>query len=92
MDGNRPDPAAAGTEIGKSPTLLMARRAVEGRGSYVDDLVLPRLADVAYVRSPYAHAEIAGIDTTAAAAVPGVIAVVTGAEIAERMTPWLAVM
>ena len=92
MDGNTPDPAATGTEIGKSPARLMARRAVEGRGTYVDDLVLPRLADVAYVRSPHAHAEIAGIDTTAAAAVPGVIAVVTGAEIAERMTPWLAVM
>ncbi|MFT5487355.1 MAG: carbon-monoxide dehydrogenase large subunit, partial [Alphaproteobacteria bacterium] len=92
MDGNTPDPAATGTEIGKSPARLMARRAVEGRGTYVDDLVLPRLADVAYVRSPYAHADIAGIDVTAAAAVPGVIAVVTGAEIAERMTPWLGVM
>ena len=92
MDGNTPDPATAGTEIGKSPARLMARRAVEGRGTFVDDLALPRLADVAYVRSPYAHAEISGIDSTAAAAVPGVIAVVTGAEIAERMTPWLAVM
>lgn len=92
MDGNTPDPAAAGTEIGKSPARLMARRAVEGRGHYVDDLVLPRLADVAYVRSPYAHAEIASIDVTAAAAAPGVIGVVTGAEIAERMTPWLGVM
>jgi carbon-monoxide dehydrogenase large subunit len=70
----------------------MARRAVEGRGRYVDDLILPRLVDVAYLRSPYAHADILGIDTSAAASVPGVIAVVTGAEIAERMTPWLAVM
>ena len=54
MDGNTPDPATAGTEIGKSPARLMARRAVEGRGTFVDDLVLSRLADVAYVRSPYA--------------------------------------
>ena len=92
MDQATRDPGATGTEIGKSPARLMARRAVEGRGTFVDDLVLPRLADVAYVRSPYAHAEISGIDSTAAAAVPGVIAVVTGAEIAERMTPWLAVM
>ena len=92
MDGTGPSPAAPGSEIGKSPARLMARRAVEGRGRYVDDLVLPRVADVAYVRSPFAHADILSIDTDAARAVPGVIAVVTGAEIAERMTPWLAVM
>lgn len=92
MDGHSPSPAAPDSEIGRSPARLMARRAVEGRGRYVDDLVLPRVADVAYVRSPFAHADILGIDTGAARAVPGVIAVVTGAEIAERMTPWLAVM
>lgn len=68
------------------------RRAVEGRGKYVDDLVLPRMVDVTYVRSPYAHADILAIDVSAAKAFPGVIAVVTGAEIAERMTPWLGVM
>lgn len=92
MDGTGPSPDAPGSEIGKSPARLMARRAVEGRGHYVDDLVLPRVADVAYVRSPFAHADILNIDTDAARAVPGVIAVVTGAEIAKRMTPWLAVM
>ncbi len=92
MNGTSPDPGTLGNEIGKSPPRLMARRAVEGRGRYVDDLILPRLVDVAYLRSPYAHADILGIDTSAAAAVPGVIAVVTGAEIAKRMTPWLAVM
>lgn len=92
MTSNSPDPGATGTDIGKSRSRLMARRAVEGRGRYVDDLILPRLVDVAYLRSPYAHADILGIDTSAAAAVPGVVAVVTGAEIAERMTPWLAVM
>ena len=92
MTSNSPDPGATGTDIGKSRSRLMARRAVEGRGRYVDDLILPRLVDVAYLRSPYAHADILGIDTSAAAAVPGVVVVVTGAEIAERMTPWLAVM
>ena len=70
----------------------MARRAVEGRGRYVDDLVLPRMVDAAFIRSPFAHADVLGIDTAAARAVPGVIAVVTGAEIAERMTPWMGVM
>ena len=92
MDGFTPDPAAPGQEIGKSPSRLMAHRAVEGRGRYVDDLVLPRMVDAAFIRSPFAHADILGIDTAAAQAVPGVIAVVTGAEIAERMTPWMGIM
>lgn len=89
---NVPDPAADGGEIGKPHPRLMARRAVEGRGRYVDDMVLPRVAEVAYVRSPFAHADIGSIDATAAQAVPGVIAVVTGAEIAKHMTPWIGVM
>ena len=92
MDVVARNPGAVGSEIGRSPARLMARRAVEGRGKYVDDLVLPRMVDVTYVRSPYAHADILAIDVSAAKAFPGVIAVVTGAEIAERMTPWLGVM
>ena len=92
MDAVDRNPGAVGAEIGRSPARLMARRAVEGRGKYVDDLVLPRMVDVTYVRSPYAHADILAIDVSAAKAFPGVIAVVTGAEIAERMTPWLGVM
>ena len=70
----------------------MARRAVAGQGRHVDDLVLPRMVDVAFVRSPFAHADIGNIDTSAAEALPGVIAVVTGQEISNRMTPWLGVM
>jgi aerobic carbon-monoxide dehydrogenase large subunit len=92
MDGFTRDPETAGGAIGKSPARLMARRAVEGRARHVDDLTLPRTVDVAYVRSPFAHADIGEIDTTAASAVPGVIAVVTGAEIAERMTSWIGIM
>lgn len=87
-----PEPGALNTEIGKSPARLMARRAVEGRARHVDDLTLPRTVDVAFVRSPFAHADIGDIDTSAAAALPGVIAVVTGAEIAERMTSWIGIM
>src|SRR3974377_1897930 len=50
------------------------------------------MAHVAFVRSPYAHARITAIDATAAKAAPGVIAVVTGAELAEVMTPWVGVL
>ena len=92
MDVAARNPGAVGSEIGRSPARLMARRAVEGRGRYVDDLVLPRMLDVAYIRSPFAHADILGIDGSAAQAVPGVVAVITGSEIAQRMSPWLGVM
>ncbi|MEC8290136.1 MAG: hypothetical protein VX007_10990, partial [Pseudomonadota bacterium] len=70
----------------------MAQRAVEGRGHHVDDLAMSRMVEVAYVRSPFAHAEIGNIDTKAASELPGVVAVVTGREIADRMTPWIGTM
>ena len=67
-------------------------RLTEGRGQYVSDVTLPRMAHVAYVRSPHAHARIVTIETAAAKKAPGVIAVVTGAEIAKVITPWVGVL
>ena len=52
-------------------------RLLTGRGRYLDDLGLPRMLFASFVRSPYAHARIARIDTAAARALPGVVAVVT---------------
>jgi carbon-monoxide dehydrogenase large subunit len=49
------------------------RRLVAGRGTFTGDIVLPRMAHVAFLRSPHAHARILGIDTRAAAALPGVL-------------------
>ena len=74
--------------IGRSQPRPGARRAVAGRGTYVDDLSLPRMVHLAFVRSPYAHARIDGIDCTAASALDGVARVVTGPELARWMTPW----
>src|SRR6266516_7978758 len=51
---------------------------ITGEAKYIDDLKLPGMAHVAILRSPYAHARITSIDTTKAAAHPGVIAVFTG--------------
>ena len=48
--------------IGKSVPRPNARKLVEGRGQYVDDMVLPRMVHVAFVRSPHAHAKIVAID------------------------------
>jgi 4-hydroxybenzoyl-CoA reductase subunit alpha len=49
-----------------------------GAAIYTDDIVLPRMAHGKILRSPHAHARIRGIDTSAAEALPGVFAVITG--------------
>jgi carbon-monoxide dehydrogenase large subunit len=58
-------------------------RLLRGRGRYLDDLALPRMLAVAFVRSPHAHARIAAIDATAARALAGVAAIVTAADLAD---------
>ena len=55
-------------------------RFIKGRGKYVDDIVLPRQTYAVMVRSPYAHATINGIDSSAAAGMPGVIRILTAAD------------
>src|SRR5712672_4331093 len=55
-------------------------RLLRGGGRYVDDMVLPRMVFGHVLRSPHAHARIRRIDTTAAKAAPGVLAVLTGAD------------
>ncbi|HUI94647.1 MAG TPA: xanthine dehydrogenase family protein molybdopterin-binding subunit [Xanthobacteraceae bacterium] len=78
--------------IGRSVPRPNLARLTEGRAQYVSDVTLPRMAHVAFVRSPYAHARIKAIDTAAAKKAPGVIAVVTGAELAQVITPWVGVL
>ncbi|MGH6962379.1 MAG: hypothetical protein ACREE7_18005, partial [Dongiaceae bacterium] len=56
-------------------------RFVQGKGNYVDDLKLPGMLYGDFVRSPYGHARIKKIDTTKAKAVPGVLAVLTAADL-----------
>ncbi len=53
-------------------------RFITGKGKFTDDIVLRGMTHLAFVRSPYAHAKINSIDTQAAAAYPGVVAVYTG--------------
>jgi carbon-monoxide dehydrogenase large subunit len=78
--------------IGRAVPRPNLQRLLQGRGTYVSDMVLPRMAHVAFVRSPYAHARIAGIDSAEARAMPDVIAIVTGAELARVITPWVGVL
>src|SRR3984893_5695011 len=78
--------------IGRSVPRPNLARLMQGRGQYVSDLVLPRMAHVAFARSPHAHARIKKIDAAAAKKAPGVIAVVTGPELAKVITPWVGVL
>jgi len=52
-------------------------RLITGRGRYVSDVEVPRMLHVAFVRSVHAHARIRGVETTRAAAAPGVAVVIT---------------
>ena len=62
-------------------------RFITGGGRYLDDIKLPGMARMTIMRSPYAHANIRSIDTSAAKAMPGVIAVFTGADIPYNPLP-----
>jgi carbon-monoxide dehydrogenase large subunit len=78
--------------IGRSVPRPNLARLTQGRGQYVSDVVLPRMVHVAFVRSPHAHARIVKIEAEQARRAPGVVAVVTGAELAKVITPWVGVL
>ena len=84
-------PAAKGY-IGRSIPRANAKRLLQGRGTYTDDLKFPRLAHVVFFRSPHAHANIIKLNFDEARKQPGVIAVFDGRAIAEYCTPWVAVL
>jgi len=63
---------------GKSVLRVEDEALLKGAGLFADDATLPGLANVCFLRSPHPHARIVAIDTKVAAALPGVIAVVTG--------------
>lgn len=86
------NPDRPNSYIGKTVPRPNATKLVQGRGQYVDDIILPRMLHVAFVRSPFAHARIAGIDAEAARDVRGVLRIFTGTEIAEVCTPWVGVL
>ena len=73
---------AQATGIGAALLRKEDQRFVTGRGSYVADQTRPGMVAGAFVRSPHAHARLHDIDATAALAMPGVIAVLNGADLA----------
>jgi carbon-monoxide dehydrogenase large subunit len=78
--------------IGKTVPRPNLERLMQGRGLYVSDVELPRMAHVVFLRSPHAHAKIIAIDADAARHLPGVIAIVTGKELSDVITPWVGVL
>ncbi|HEC11118.1 MAG TPA: carbon-monoxide dehydrogenase large subunit [Acidimicrobiales bacterium] len=64
-------------------------RLIRGMGNFVDDVELPGMLHMAILRSPMAHARIVSIDKSAAEAHPKVVAVITGADLAEQGLAWM---
>jgi carbon-monoxide dehydrogenase large subunit len=75
-----------GKLFGTSVRRVEDEALLRGAARFADDVVLPHLLEAAFVRSPHAHALVHAIDARAAAALPGVRAVLTLAEIAPLMT------
>ncbi len=78
--------------VGQSVPRAGAKKLLEGRGTYLDDLRLPRLVHVVYFRSPHAHARIKHLDLSQARKQPGVVAVFDGHDVAQFCTPWVGVL
>ena len=76
-----PNPTRFGS--GQAVRRLEDESLLAGAGRYTDDVTLPEQAHLVFLRSPYPHARIVSIDTSTAAAMPGVLRVITGAELAE---------
>jgi CO/xanthine dehydrogenase Mo-binding subunit len=78
----REKPGQALKWIGKNMKRVEDPRLLTGQGRYIDDIDLPNMLHAAVLRSSRAHARIKSIDTRAASALPGVVKILTGADIA----------
>ena len=88
MTRTRPREEAPG-HVGRSSLRVEDDALLRGQGWFIDDLdPLPNTGCAAIVRSPFAHARIGAIDASAALALPGVIGVVTGADVAAHSRPF----
>ncbi|MFO1377661.1 MAG: xanthine dehydrogenase family protein molybdopterin-binding subunit [Steroidobacteraceae bacterium] len=83
-----PRAAARRVAIGADLPRPAVRRLLAGEGRYLDDLSLPRMAHVCFVRSPVARGVIRTIDRTRAAAMPGVIGTFDASDLQGHYTPW----
>ncbi|MGA8515074.1 MAG: xanthine dehydrogenase family protein molybdopterin-binding subunit [Burkholderiaceae bacterium] len=85
-------PMQDASHIGQSIPRPNLERLTEGRGQYIDDLELPRMAHVVFWRSPVAHCRITHIERDYARLMPGVLAVYDGHDLAKICKPWVATL
>src|SRR5437899_2099365 len=79
----------AGRFVGQRVARHEDARFLAGRGRYVDDIALPHTLHVAFARSDVARGDVVSVDTTAAATMPGVAAVLTAADLNHLVREWL---
>ena len=78
--------------IGQPVPRADAQRLLMGRGRFVDDMQAPRTVHAAFLRSPVAHGRIVSLDVAAARRMPGVVAVITGADLVGVVEPYVGVL
>ncbi len=79
------NPLSNSSWIGRSVERREDGRFLRGRGRFTDDVILPRMAHVAVLGSPHAHARIKSIDVSRAKQIPGVLSIMTGTDFAARV-------
>jgi carbon-monoxide dehydrogenase large subunit len=78
------DTRPAAPELGKARTRKEDARLLTGRTNWTDNIVLPGMLHMCFVRSPFAHARITSVDVSAAREMPGVVAAFSGADFADE--------
>ena len=78
--------------IGRSVPRERARKLLEGKGNYVDDITLSRMVHLHFVRSPLAHAKIKSIDLDEAKNISGVYEIFTISDVEKVCSPWKGVL
>ena len=79
------------TWIGKPVPRKEDARLIRGEGRFVDDFRMAGVCYLQFVRSPYAHAKVVSVDVSNAENAPGVVATLTGQEIAEMAQPFMEI-
>jgi len=77
--------------VGKPLPRKEENRLLRGRGRFADDIKIREMLYLRFVRSPYAHAKVVSVDTSAAEALPGVVCTIAGAEIVSQTQPFIEI-
>src|SRR2546430_4538988 len=81
----------SGPWVGASLPRKEEDRLLRGRGKFADDIKLHGMLYLRFVRSPYAHARVMSVDTSAAEALPGVVCAITGKEVVAQTQPFIEI-